>query len=323
MQTPIQAANVYTDVSGLNSIKELGRKDRSAAIDKIASQFESVFIGQMLKSMRDANASFVDSGMFSGWEMQMRQQMFDQQISLSLSEGKGIGLAEVIARQMKQQLPDEQSDNELAKVVEPIRPPTESIYLQPVVPARANQIESSADTQPQASKTLTLSAEPAPAHFSGPDEFVQYMRPLAQQAGSELGVDPRVLLAQSALETGWDSAIISDSKGRNSHNLFNIKAGGDWQGPTATVTTLEYRDGLAVREQHEFRAYSSYQESFGDYVDFITNSARYGEALIVRDQPLEYMSRLQHAGYATDPEYASKITRLYNESVISMAGARL
>ena len=152
MQTPIQAANVYTDVSGLNSIKELGRKDRSAAIDKIASQFESVFIGQMLKSMRDANASFVDSGMFSGWEMQMRQQMFDQQISLSLSEGKGIGLAEVIARQMKQQLPDEQSDNELAKVVEPIRPPTESIYLQPVVPARANQIESSADTQPQASK---------------------------------------------------------------------------------------------------------------------------------------------------------------------------
>ena len=320
MQTPIQAATVYTDVSGLNSIKELGRKDRSAAIDKIASQFESVFIGQMLKGMRDANASFVDSGMFSGWEMQMRQQMFDQQISLSLSEGKGMGLAAVIARQMKQQLPEGQRATELEQAALPTLKPIERTYL-----PQAHSID--AEIRSAVPRELPeVSAQPAeaqPTNFSNPDDYVQFMQPFASEAGSKLGIEPRILLAQSALETGWGSAIISDNEGKSSHNLFNIKAGKDWQGPSMTVVTLEYREGVAVRERHNFRAYDSYQESFDDYVDFIRNSARYGEALAVRDRPAEYMSRLQEAGYATDPEYASKITHLFNESVISAAGAQL
>ena len=142
--------------------------------------------------------------------------------------------------------------------------------------------------------------------------------PIAEKVAGELGVDPKVLLAQAALETGWGKHVIQQGSD-SSYNLFNIKADSRWQGEQVQVSTLEYRDGVAQREQAAFRSYGSYEESFNDYVSFLKNSPRYQNALQQAANPFAYVDALQQAGYATDPEYSNKISRIYSGELISQA----
>ncbi|WP_439134338.1 flagellar assembly peptidoglycan hydrolase FlgJ, partial [Pseudomaricurvus sp.] len=146
--------------------------------------------------------------------------------------------------------------------------------------------------------------------FDGPltlESFKEHLLLLARKAAEALGVHGEVLLSQAALETGWGKHLIKDESGQNSYNLFGIKADSSWQGDKAVVSTLEYRDGVPVRERASFRAYSSFAESFQDYVSFIKNNSRYQEALKAASDAVEYVKGLQQAGYATDPKYADKI----------------
>ena len=140
-----------------------------------------------------------------------------------------------------------------------------------------------------------------------PDEFIRDLWPQAQGAAAELGVAPEVLVAQAALETGWGRSVSRGADGASSHNLFNIKADHRWGGEHVTISTLEYRDGVAVRERADFRAYDSFEESFRDYVDFLRANPRYGDVLANANDPQAYIQGLQDAGYATDPNYAKKI----------------
>jgi flagellar protein FlgJ len=151
--------------------------------------------------------------------------------------------------------------------------------------------------------------------FATQAEFLDTLRPHAEAAGRRLGVDADLLLAQAALETGWGRGIIQHPDGRSSHNLFGIKADGRWDGPRATVQTLEYEQGIAVRRQAPFRAYGSFAESFRDYADFILGNDRYQPALAQAASPAGYMRALQEAGYATDPQYAEKVLRVWREGV--------
>ena len=121
-----------------------------------------------------------------------------------------------------------------------------------------------------------------------------------------MGIDPAVLVAQSALETGWGKKVIQADQG-SSFNLFGIKADGRWDGKAATVSTVEFRDGLAVLEKASFRAYDSLSGSFNDYVDFLKSNPRYQQALDKVSDNKEFLAELQDAGYATDPKYAEKI----------------
>jgi flagellar protein FlgJ len=150
----------------------------------------------------------------------------------------------------------------------------------------------------------------APVSLNTPQEFAQHLWPLAKAAAKKLGVAPEVILAQAALETGWGKKITQSTSGESSHNLFNIKADGRWQGGKVSVPTLEYRDGVAVRESAQFRAYDSYEESFADFVSFIKSSPRYQSALAVADDPRSFTRELSAAGYATDPEYSRKIMNI-------------
>jgi flagellar protein FlgJ len=303
--TPLHAdiatqQSIFTDLSSLDSIRQKGREQNTeAALRDIATQFESMLVRMMLKSMRDANAVFGKDSMMNSNETQFYQNMYDDQLTLSLSEGGGIGLADVMVRQLLDRSNIEPSSERAA----------------PAEIARYHGSENSS----QMAAVANITAPELSVSFDGSVEgFVKQLYPMAEKAAQQLGIEPSVLLAQAALETGWGEKITSDKGGKSSLNLFNIKADQRWQGEQATVSTLEYRDGVAVREQASFRAYSSLQQSFDDYVDFVIGSGRYQQALNVGDGQ-QYIDALHQGGYATDPYYAGKVMRIANSEKLQMA----
>lgn len=151
-----------------------------------------------------------------------------------------------------------------------------------------------------------------------PEGFVAKVWPHAQQAARELGVDPRALVAQAALETGWGRRMIERGDGASAHNLFGIKATG-WSGERASASTHEYRDGVRRNERADFRAYASPADSFADYVRLLKQSPRYRQALEAGGDVRRFAQALQHAGYATDPSYADKITAIANGPTLRRA----
>lgn len=155
--------------------------------------------------------------------------------------------------------------------------------------------------------------------FNSPEEFIETMRPHAERAAKEIGVDPDLLIAQAALETGWGKRVIKNNDGTNSHNLFGIKASHAWEGDSVNVGSLEYRNGVAKKEVSAFRSYPSFTESFDDYVDFIKNQSRYDGAVENADNSKAYIKGLQQAGYATDPNYANKVMNILERKSLQTA----
>ncbi len=155
-----------------------------------------------------------------------------------------------------------------------------------------------------------------------PEGFVASIWPHAQGAAKELGVDPRALVAQAALETGWGKRQIKHDDGRISHNLFGIKATG-WKGDRATVGTHEVIGGVRRYETAAFRSYGSPAESFADYVRLLKNNPRYQRALQAGTNVIGFARGLQQAGYATDPTYAAKIASIAGGRTIGRALAAI
>ncbi|MDH5767110.1 MAG: glucosaminidase domain-containing protein, partial [Gammaproteobacteria bacterium] len=155
------------------------------------------------------------------------------------------------------------------------------------------------------------------------ESFVQDIWPHARRAADQLGVSPDVLVAQSALETGWGKHVRYFSNGDNSFNLFGIKADKRWQGESISFNTLEFNDGAMQKQQARFRAYGSLAEAFNDYVDFIQTNPRYQPALEKAYNPAAFTQELQRAGYATDPDYAEKINRVRSSELIQSQVAKL
>ena len=170
-----------------------------------------------------------------------------------------------------------------------------------------------------------LFSDPVEQHWKPDNQqaFIKDLWPFASKAARELGVEPEVLIAQSALETGWGQKVITDEHGLSSLNLFGIKADGRWQGDHATVTTLEFRDGVAQQERASFRSYPSRDDSMSDYVDFIKNGSRYASALANASDAGSYLNALQQAGYATDPAYAQKISGIMSDDAFVQTVAGL
>ncbi len=288
------ASSVYTDFHGLSQLRADVRNETSdESIEQVARQFESIFTQMMLKSMRDASPA--EGALFDNDQSKMYREMFDKQIALTMSEGRGIGLKEMLIRQLGGA--DTLSQVDGAKGLNPL-------------PARLPAKH--ATVSPQMVGNIEYRAD----RIESPREFVDQMRPEAQRAAALLGVSPDVLISQAALETGWGKAIIQDPNGKSSHNLFGIKADARWQGERVAVPTIEYKNGVASKEVHMFRAYDSYAESFDDYANFIQSNPRYENALSVAAIPQQYLAGLQQAGYATDPEYASKINRIMEHDVV-------
>ncbi|MDX2464266.1 MAG: flagellar assembly peptidoglycan hydrolase FlgJ [Porticoccus sp.] len=298
----VGAAPSYTDFQALSELRSEARLRPTEALDDVASQFESLFVQMMLKSMRDAS---IDGGLFDSSSLDTYQQMFDQQVSLDISQNGGIGLAETLVTQMGGK--GAASDPSLIDDVKDVQPIVSlnraAVDIKRQVlglyEASNNTVDSKQDADGvKDGKTTWLPASP--------EEFIRNVWSYAESAAKQLGIDPAVLVAQSALETGWGKKVIQADQG-SSFNLFGIKADGRWGGKAATVSTVEFRDGLAVLEKASFRAYDSLSGSFNDYVDFLKSNPRYQQALDKVSDNKEFLAELQDAGYATDPKYAEKI----------------
>lgn len=303
VENAMSKAEVYTNLQGLQSIKT--EENRGEALKQVAKQFESLFVNMMTKSMRAANAVFEEDSPFNGEESKFYRDMLDQQRALSLSHGKGLGIAEAMYRQMARQYgiaPDsnEQSAAGLNMLDRRVQSP-------PSINLAAAKYASVAP-----SKDLTGSAISSGEKFAkSPEDFIEKIIPYAKKAADALGVDHLLLVAQSALETGWGKHILSDKNGESSFNLFNIKKGSDWQFDTVNQSVLEFEDGQIVKEQADFRSYQDISESFSDYANFIGTNERYAKATEVADNPQQYIQALQDAGYATDPQYSQKVLSVY------------
>ncbi len=307
----LQQAQVYTDFSGLNALKSVAHKDKQAALQQVAQQFESLFLSEMLKSMRKANDVFAEGNFLNSHRTEFYQDMFDRQLSLTLASNHGTGLAEALVRQLSRQVPGLDADGQrLAGHKTSLADYDRSLpVLSPKLPEQIEAVDQVVATSPrQASESD--GGRPLPARFESPEQFVQQLLPIATRIGRESGIDPRLMVAQAALETGWGRHMIEGDGGEPSYNLFGIKADRRWSGEAVTITTTEYRDGIAMKERADFRAYPDFEASFRDYVSFLESNPRYREVLSVADQPDEFARRLQQAGYATDPEYGSKIRRI-------------
>ena len=161
------------------------------------------------------------------------------------------------------------------------------------------------------------------AAFENAQSFIEQLYPAAQKAAEQLGIDPKALLAQAAIETGWGQHMIHNTSGENSHNLFGIKADRRWQGDRAMVDTIEFEKGVAATKKAPFRVYDSFADSMQDYVGFVKQNPRYDEAVNQSQSPLNYFSELQKAGYATDPEYANKVINVFEGEQLKRYSAEL
>jgi len=290
------AANVYTDFNGLAKLKTQARKDSQQALHEVARQFESVFMTMMLKTMRSAKLA---DGILDSSQSEFFQEMYDQQLALHLSGDPGIGLADLIVRQLSPQQPAQAVNQQALQAYRKISPP-----LAAAAPLTKNKNTAAVKTAAQ-------------GPINSKEQFVKQLWPHARQAAQQLGVDTKALLAQAALETGWGTAVIKQPDGASSHNLFNIKADKSWQGARTVVNTLEYEQGVAHQQKAGFRAYHSYRESFQDYVRFIKQNERYGAALKQAHNAENYLRELQQAGYATDPDYAAKVIKILHAPVLA------
>jgi flagellar protein FlgJ len=353
----------FNDLNRLQQFKVGG--DSEGNIKKVAQEFESLFLNEMLKAMRSANEVFAEGNYLNSNEGKTYQDMYDQQLSVTMSNSNnGIGLADVLTRQLSKIKNVSDRPNPFDQV-------NEAVPAAPSKPmAKLDAVESSRDDSsllnqrrlslpgkltdrllagivpsqtadgantlaPEdwtaatsfaapSDKALSINGAdaftgrrlaqpplaPSKAAFGSKDEFIATMLPLAEKAADKIGVDPRYLVAQAALETGWGKSVIRQQDGTSSHNLFGIKSHNSWDGESARVLTTEYVGGKAVKEAASFRAYESYAHSFDDYVSFLQGNQRYEKALSKTDKPEQFAQELQKAGYATDPSYARKIAQI-------------
>ena len=303
----IQSLNTWTDLSGFSALRKEAQADSKAALPVVAKQFESIFTQMVLKSMREANYG---DPLFKSQAGDAWQGMFDQQLSVSLSShGHGLGIADMLIRQLGGAAP---------AAAAPAQAPGGSTSSTPAVTDDWKQ-------RLGAAIEATRSAGKAVANWApkSATEFVKEVAPYAMKAAQKLGVSLRAVLAQAALETQWGKHMPVHADGSRSNNLFGIKAGAGWNGDKVSVPTLEYKDGVAVRQHAQFRSYASPAQSFADYARLIGDNPRYAEALGKGDDVLGFARGLVNGSYATDPSYASKLAAIADGPTMQHALAAL
>jgi len=315
----VQKARVYTEFEGLNALRTQARSDRKGALQEVAKQFEGLFLGEMIKSMRKAGDVFAEGNYLNSQQSEFYREMFDNQLSLTLSQKQGTGLAEALVRQLSRQIPGMDAEgNPMAAHKGDLDDYDRSLpALSRGLPAQVTQVDRLAESVGLADVDADAASAGVPERFESPEEFVRQLLPLAERAAESSGINPRVMIAQAALETGWGRHMIRGEADSPSFNLFGIKADGRWDGASVNIATTEFREGVPLKERAAFRAYPDYESSFRDYVAFLESSPRYQHVLAAADNPEQFAVRLQEAGYATDPQYGEKIRRILNTDTLN------
>ncbi|MDR0736694.1 MAG: flagellar assembly peptidoglycan hydrolase FlgJ [Zoogloeaceae bacterium] len=318
------AASLAADVQSARDLRAKFRTDKDAGIKSAAQEFEALFLQMMLKSMRAATDqdSIMDSEtsrFFTG--------MLDEQIAKDLSRTGSIGLAQILEAQLRRRL-DGPDDDAASAASETLARKAQDAYSPTATLAGAwdKNLPLAAFGNPNLRAALERASmqRAAPAAIQDapvaatPREFVSQMWPHAVEASRSTGIPPQFLIAHAALESGWGQRDIKNADGSPSYNLFGIKAGGSWQGKSAEITTTEYENGVPVTQKARFRAYGSHAEAFADYARLLSQNPRYS-GVIGSQSGTEFARRLQQAGYASDPNYAEKLSGIINGPTLRQA----
>ena len=275
-------SRLATDTHSIDSLRARAATDPKAAIKEVARQFEALFMQELMKSMRQAQES-MSSGMLDNSGSKLGTEMLDTQFAAKMTGLPG-GLSEAIARQLERQM-----GGGAAPAAVP--PPA----------AAAGAAANSAANSDKVSQRQS--------------DFLQRHQDAARIAEAQTGIPAAFMVSQAAHETGWGKHEIRHVDGAPSFNLFGIKAGANWKGKVAEVTTTEFIDGAPRKVTAKFRAYESYAESFSDYARLMKTSPRYAQVVASADSAQGFAQGLQRAGYATDPAYAEKLTRVINTTL--------
>ena len=287
-QLPVSTSNgLAADARALGTLKLQAGQNSPAAIQETAKQFESLFMRELIKSMREAT---LKSGLLDSPQGNLGTDLLDQQLAVSMSGQPG-GLSDLIAKQLSRQMgvsadPAPDKLPKIGAVPDKLAPAT--------LPRSASQQGSTQQVQAR---------------------FIQEHQEAATRIARESGIPASFMIGQAAHETGWGRHEIRMKDGSNSFNLFGIKPGANWNGKVAEVTTTEYVNGVPRKVVSKFRAYGSYEEAFRDYAKMISESPRYAKVRQQTGSAVAFASSLQKAGYATDPEYASKLSRVINTTL--------
>ncbi|AMH01584.1 flagellar assembly peptidoglycan hydrolase FlgJ [Serratia liquefaciens] len=280
------------DAQALNGLKRDAASDPQGNLKQVAQQVEGMFVQMMLKSMR---AALPQDGILSSDQSRLYTSMYDQQIAQQMSQ-KGLGLADMMVKQMSN-----------ANAV-----PSETAGTSPM----ALDDEVLRTLPNQALEQMIRRAVPrapsaAPLSLNN-GNFVARLSTPARVVSQQSGIPHQLIVAQAALESGWGQREIPAADGSPSYNLFGIKAGGSWDGPVTEITTTEFEQGAAKKIKAKFRVYGSYVEAMADYAKLLTNNPRYAGVANARS-PEQAAQALQQAGYATDPQYASKLVSVIQQ----------
>ena len=271
------ASDALRDPTG-SALRARAAADPKSTIKAAAKQFEAMFMQQLMKSMRESTMA---SGMLDNAGTQMGTEMLDTQFANQISGLPG-GLGDVIARQIERQM------------------------------------SGTMPTPASAAAVPAASAAGAPARSGAKptqEEFLRLHQSSASAAEAQTGIPATFMVAQAAHESGWGRHEIRNADGSSSFNLFGIKAGSGWKGKVAQVATTEVVNGQPHKVIAKFRAYSSYEESFNDYAQMMKNNPRYANVVTASNSAQGFAQGLQRAGYATDPAYAEKLTRVINTTL--------
>ena len=291
-----------------NVLRARASSDPKSVIKAAAKQFEALFMQQLMKSMRESTLA---TGMLDNAGTQMGTEMLDTQFANQMTGLPG-GLADVIARQLERQMSG----------------------------VAAGSLGQGAKAQGTNGQGATPAVTPAASAAGAParsgavasvkpnqEAFLLRHQTAASAAEAETGIPATFMVAQAAHESGWGRHEIRNADGSTSFNLFGIKAGANWKGPTAQVTTTEVVDGQPRKVVAKFRAYASYEASFRDYAQLMKNNPRYANVVSAASSAQSggpasmqasaqgFAQGLQRAGYATDPAYADKLTRVINTTL--------
>lgn len=308
------------DVKASQDLREALKKNPQEGLQQAAKQFETMFLQMVLKSMRDATPL---DGLLNNDQSRFYTAMLDQQLAQNLASGQGVGFAKLIEQQLGQYLPGGE-----AAAAEGLKAAAKAAATGghggltaalpdgrhwPASPRRTDGLRPAAEAAAPLAGLANDPTIPASAR-----EFVNRVWPHAVEASRSTGIPPQFLVAHAALESGWGKGEIRKADGTASYNLFGIKAGKSWGGPSVDAPTTEYLDGQPQRVTEKFRAYGSYAEAFQDYANLLRGNPRFG-AVIGSQDGTEFARRLQQAGYATDPVYADKLARIINGPTLRQA----
>ena len=291
------AASAAWDAQSLNELKSKAGQDPGANLRPVARQVEGMFVQMMLKSMREA---LPKDGLFSSDSTRLYTSMYDQQIAQQMTAGKGLGLADMMVKQMGGEQAAQTAAPESQQV--PMKFPLETV----------TSYQNQALTQ-MVRKAVPKAPDVNDEPLTGDSkDFLAQLSLPARLASQQSGVPHHLILAQAALESGWGQRQIRRENGEPSFNIFGVKATSSWKGPVTEITTTEFENGEAKKVKAKFRVYSSYLEALSDYVGVLTRNPRYA-AVTTAATAEQGAQALQSAGYATDPNYARKLTGMIQQ----------